>query len=410
MKRYTKPTAKEIERELASAESMEDFFGKDGIMARLFAKTMNSVLEAEMTNHLGYERHDNAGDNNGNTRNGNYSRRVKSSFGETEVEMPRDRQGAFEPKILPKYAKSTTNEFDNKIISLYAKGQSTRDITDTIRESYGVDLSPEMISHITDKLLPELKEWQDRPLDPTYLVIYLDCIHIKLRDEGKVESKAVYNCLGLTIEGKKEILGQWVTNESEGANFWLSVITDLQQRGVKDIFIACVDGLKGFKDAIHSVFPKTVVQRCVIHQIRYSLKYVSWKDKKEFMRDLKPVYQATNKKTGEEALLKLSEKWKAKYQISTKSWIDNWEDLSTYFDYPKEIRKLIYTTNIIEGYHRQIRKAIKTKGSFPTIQSVEKMLYMVNRNVEKKWNMPIRDWSQVLNQFMIRFEGRLQLQ
>ncbi|MDN3512731.1 MAG: IS256 family transposase, partial [Candidatus Jettenia sp.] len=349
---------------------------------------------------------DNSGDNNGNSRNGTYARKLKSSFGESEVEVPRDRKAEFEPKILPKYTKGTTNEFDNKIISLYAKGNSTRDIQDTIKDSYGVELSAEMVSHITDKILPELKEWQDRPLDPVYLIIYLDCIHIKIRTEGKVDSKAVYNCLGLNLEGKKEILGQWVTNESEGANFWLSVITDLQQRGVSDILIACVDGLKGFSDAIHSVFPKTIVQRCVIHQIRYSLKYVSWKDKKEFMNDLKPVYQATNKKIAEEALLTFTDKWKDKYNISTKSWLDNWEELSTFFEYPKEIRKLIYTTNIIEGYHRQVRKAIKTKGSFPTIESVEKMLYMVNRNISKKWDMPVRDWGLVLNQFMIRFEGR----
>jgi len=407
MKKYTNPTAEEIDRELMSATSLEDFFGKDGIMARLFSKTINRMLEAEMTNHLGYTKNDNSGDKSGNSRNGRYTRKIKSSFGGTSVDMPRDRNAEFVPTIIPKYAKSTTNEFDNKIISMYARGQSTRDIQNTMNELYGVELSPEMVSHITDKVLPMVKEWQNRPLEEIYPIVYLDCIHIKIRIDGRVEPRAVYNCLGITIDGKKEILGQWVSDGAEGSNFWLNVIADLQIRGVKDILIACVDGLKGFKEAIHSVFPETVIQRCIIHQIRYSLKYVSWKDKKEFMRDLRLVYEAVNKTTAEENLEKLALKWNDSYHLSVKSWEDNWQELSEYFDYPQEIRRLIYTTNGVEGYHRQIRKVIKTKSTFPTIESVEKMLYVITRNIEKKWTMPIRDWSKILNQFFIRFEGRL---
>lgn len=409
MKRYTSPTAEEIEKELDSAKSMEDFFGKDGIMSRLFTKTMNRMLEAEMTNHLGYEKNDVKGNNSGNSRNGSYHKKLKSSFGESNIEVPRDRNGIFEPEILPKYQRSTTNEFDNKIIALYARGQSTRDIQSTIAEAYGVDISAEMVSRITDKIIPEVAEWQNRQLEKVYPIIYLDCIHIKIRNENKVQTRAVYNCLAITLEGKKDVLGQWVSTEAEGANFWLQVITDLQQRGVEDILIACVDGLKGFKEAIQSVFPNTQVQKCIIHQIRNSLKYISWKDQREFLRDLKPIYQAINREIAEENLEKLEEKWGSKYQLSVNSWKTNWEELATFFEFPEEIRRIIYTTNIIEGYHRQIRKVIKTKATFPTIESVEKILYMITQNAEKKWTMPVRDWGKILNQLMIKFGDRINL-
>jgi transposase-like protein len=289
---------------------------------------------------------------------------------------------------------------------LYAKGVSTRDIQDTLAELYGVEVSPSTISKITDKVWEVVEAWQNRPLEAIYPIIYLDAIHVKLRQDGKVCNVAVYVVLGVNLKGYKDVLGHWVSDGAEGANFWLSVLSDLQNRGVQDIFIASVDGLTGFSEAIHAVFPETEVQRCIVHQIRNSLRYVSWKDRKEFVRDLKSIYQAPNREAAETNLLRLGEKWNDWYAIAVRSWERNWDELSTFFEYPAEIRRLIYTTNTIEGYNRQLRKVVKNKASFPTPQAVRKLLYLANVNISKKWTRPIVRWALILNQLAIRFEDR----
>jgi len=396
------PKAEELARELAQAKSMDDFYGKDGIFARVFAKTMEQMLEAELTEELGYEPYEEKGRNSGNSRNGHYTRKMRTSGGDAEIRVPRDRNGEFQSELL----KKNSNEIEQKVIAMYAKGTSTRDIQDMLHELYGISVSPETISKITDKVWPLVEQWQNRPLAPVYAIVFLDAMHIKLKRNGKIENVAVYNVLGVDLEGHKEILGHWIGDGGEGANFWLTVITDLQQRGVEDIFITAVDGLKGFFDAIHAVFPKTEVQRCIIHQIRHSLKYVIWEDKKAFVADLKTVYQANSREQAEANLLKLEEIWGEKYGAAIKSWRKNWEELTTFFEFPAEIRRLIYTTNIIEGYHRQLRKVIKNKPMFPSPQAVQKLLYLATRDITKKWSAPIKHWPLILNQLAIRFEDR----
>jgi putative transposase len=397
------PSAEEVARELGKATSIDDFYGKDGIFARLFSKTIEEMLEAELTSELGYERYKAKGRNSGNNRNGHYSRKMRTSGGDAEIKVPRDRNGEFQSALL----KKNSNEIEQKITAMYAKGMSTRDIQDMLAELYGIDVSPETISAITDKVWPLVEAWQNRPLAPVYAILYLDAIHIKLKRDGKIDNVAVYNVLGVGLDGHREILGHWIGDGAEGANFWLSVITDLQNRGVKDVFIAAIDGLTGFKDAIQSVFQKTQVQRCVIHQIRQSLKYVVWKDRKAFVADLKTVYQAATREKAEANLLQLEQNWGSKYGAAIRSWQNNWDDLATFFEFPKEIRRLIYTTNTVEGYHRQLRKVIKNKGSFPTEQSVRKLLYLATMNITKKWTAPIRNWPLILNQLAIRFENRM---
>lgn len=400
------PGAEEVQRELASAKSMDDFFGKEGIFARLFASTLEQMLEAELTEHLGYEPYEAKGRNSGNSRNGSYRKKVRTSAGETEVEVPRDRKGEYEPQVLKKYA-SNTNELEEKIIGLYAKGLSTRDIHDTLEDLYGVDISASTISTVTEKVWSLVESWQNRPLEAVYPVIYLDAIHFKIRREGKVSNTAVHIVLGVDVNGQRDILGHWVGDGAEGANFWLSVVTDLQARGVEDIFIACIDGLTGFKDAILAVFPRTRIQRCVIHQIRHTLKYVAWKERKAFVADLKTIYQAANREQAEAHLRLVADTWAEKYPISIKSWENNWEDLATMFDFPKEIRRLIYTTNMVEGYHRQLRQVTKTKAAFPNPEAARKLLYLVTQNIQRTWSMPVFNWPSILNQLAIRFDGRL---
>lgn len=399
------PNPEQLAHELASAESIDDFYGKDGIFARLFSKTIEQMLETELTEELGYEPYQAEGRNSGNSRNGHYTRKMRTSGGDADIRVPRDRNGKFQSELL----KKNSNEIEQKVIAMYAKGTSTRDIQDMLHELYGINVSPETISKITDKVWELVEAWQNRPLAPMYAIVYLDALHIKLKRDGKIENVAVYNVLGVDLEGKRDILGHWIGDGGEGANFWLSVITDLQTRGVEDIFITAVDGLAGFPDAIHAVFPKTKVQRCIIHQIRYSLKYVTWKDKKAFMADLKTVYQASTREEAEANLLKLEKTWGKKYAAAIRSWQNNWEELATYFEFPKEIRRLIYTTNTVEGYHRQVRKVIKNKPMFPTEQSARKLLYLATMDITKKWNAPIRNWPLILNQLAIRFEDRWQL-
>jgi transposase-like protein len=396
------PSAEEVAQELGKATSIDDFYGKDGIFAKLFSKTIEEMLEAELTSELGYERYDTEGRNSGNNRNGRYTRKMRTSGGDAEIKVPRDRNGEFQSALL----KKNSNEIEQKVIAMYAKGMSTRDIQALLTELYGIDVSPETISAITDKVWPLVEAWQNRPLAAIYSILYLDAIHIKLKKDGKITNIAVYNALGVDLDGHREPLGHWIGDGGEGANFWLSVITDLQTRGVQDIFIAAIDGLTGFKDAIQSVFPETKVQRCVIHQIRYSLKYVVWKDRKAFVADLKTVYQAATREEAEANLQKLEQTWKNKYAAAVRSWQNNWEDLSAFFEFPQEIRRLIYTTNTVEGYHRQLRKVTKNKGSFPTEQAVRKLLFLATMDITRKWTAPIRNWPLILNQLSIRFEDR----
>lgn len=396
------PSAEEVARELGKAKSIDDFYGKDGIFSRLFSKTIEEMLEAELSTELGYERYEAEGRNSGNSRNGHYTRKMRTSGGDAEIKVPRDRNGEFQSALLQK----NSNEIEQKITAMYAKGMSTRDIQELLTDLYGIDVSPETISAITDKVWPLVEGWQNRPLAPVYAMLYLDAIHIKLKRDGRIDNVAVYNVLGIDLDGHREILGHWVGDGGEGANFWLSVVTDLQNRGVQDVFLAAIDGLTGFKDSIQAVFPQAKVQRCVIHQIRNSLKYVVWKDRKAFVADLKTVYQAATQEEALSNLSRLEQTWSGKYGAAVRSWQNNWDDLATFFEFPKEIRRLIYTTNTVEGYHRQLRKVIKNKGSFPTEQAVRKLLYLATMDITKKWTAPIQNWPLILNQLAIRFEDR----
>jgi transposase-like protein len=399
------PSAERVQQELASARSLDDFFGKEGIFARLFASTIEQMLEAELTAHLGYEPYAPAGRNSGNSRNGKRTRSLRTSAGDTTITVPRDRGGTFQSSLLEPY-QTSTNELEDKIIGLYAKGMSARDIQATLKDLYGVEVSAATVSTVTDKVWHLVEAWQNRPLAAIYPIVYLDAIHLKLRRDGKVLNTAVYIVLGMDLEGQRDVLGHWVGDGAEGANFWLSVVSDLQARGVTDIFLACVDGLTGFKQAIQSVFPKTHIQRCIIHQVRQSLTYVTWKDRKAFARDLRAIYQAPTREAAETELLLLSEKWGQTYAVAVRAWETHWEDLATMFEYGAEIRRLIYTTNTIEGYNRQLRKVTKTKGAFPTAEAARKLLFLVTRDITRKWTMPPQNWACILNQLAIRFEGR----
>jgi transposase-like protein len=398
------PSLERIQHELGSATSIDDFFGKEGIFARLFAHTLEHMLEAELTTHLGYERHAAQGRNSGNSRNGTRPRTIRTSAGETTLQLPRDRNSSFQSPLLEAY-QTSTNELEDKIIGLYGKGMSARDIQDTLHEAYGVEVSPQTISTVTDKVWGLVEAWQNRPLAAIYPIVYLDAIHLKLRRDGRVQNTAVYIVLGVDLDGQRDVLGHWVGEGGEGANFWLSVVTDLQTRGVQDIFLACVDGLQGFSAAIHAVFPRTQIQRCIIHQVRHSLTYVAAKDRRVFVADLKAIYQAATREAAETRLLELGERWGERYAIAVRSWETNWDELATMFAYPAEIRRLIYTTNSIEGYNRQLRKVTKTKGAFPTEQAARKLLFLVTRDITRTWLTP-KSWTQILNQLAIRFADR----
>ena len=377
--------------------------GKDGILAPLIKQLTEAALEAEVESHIAND----VLNGNRNRKNGVNKKTIKDlSNGSFELETPRDRNGTFEPQIVKKHQTTISNEIEDKILSMYGLGMSYSDISSHIEEIYQVSISTATISAITDKIIDKVKQWQIRPLDSIYPFVWLDAIHYKIKDGGKYVSKAVYTVLGVNMDGKKDILGLYLS-ETEGANFWLSVLTDLNNRGLNDILIASVDGLKGFPEAIKTIFPKTEVQLCIIHQIRNSIRYVASKNHKEFMNDLKPVYQAVSKEAAEDALLALDEKWGKLYPIVLQSWNNKWENLSVYFKYPPEIRKVIYTTNIIESVHRQFRKLTKTKGAFPNENSLLKLLYMGIQNATKKWNMPMWNWNLTLSQLAIFFEGRL---
>lgn len=388
---------------LAQLKSGQSLTGKDGVFAPLLKEFIESALESELDGHL-----DDSERKKGNKRNGKKTKTIKSSSGALEINTPQDRQSTFDPQIIKKRQTILADSLESKILGLYGKGMSLRDISAQIEEMYDMEISHTVLSEITDRVLPQIKAWQNRPLEPLYTIVWLDAMFFKVRHEGKVKTRALYNILGIDKNGYKDLLGMYIS-ESEGANFWLQVLTDLQNRGLEDILIACTDNLKGFSEAILSVFPQTEVQSCIIHQIRNSLKYVASKDSKIFMADLKLVYKADTKELAEMALEKLAEKWSKKYPVVIDSWRRNWDKLSTYFAYTPSIRKLIYTTNAVEGFHRQLRKVTKTKGAFPSDQALMKLVYLASQQIMKKWNAPLQNWSLTVQQLAIKFEDRMSL-
>ncbi len=388
---------------LSQLKSGKSLTGEGGVFAPIIKEFLESALSAEMECHLDEEER-----SIGNKRNGKSSKTLKTSSGEITIETPQDRHSSFEPQIVKKRETILADNLAPQIIGLYGRGMSLRDISIHIQEMYDVEISATTLSGITDRVIPQVKEWQNRPLDEVYPIVWMDAMHYKVRDGGKVISRAVYNILAINKEGRKELIGMYIS-ESEGANFWLSVLTDLKSRGVKDILIACTDNLKGFSDAILSIYPETEIQKCVIHQIRNSLKYVASKDQKAFMKDLKKVYQSATKSQAEMELLNLEEAWGKKYPIVIKSWHENWEELTTYFEYDEHIRKIIYTTNAVEGFHRQIRKVTKTKGAFPSDMALMKLIYLATENISKKWTQPVRNWGLTIQQFCIKFGDRMKI-
>lgn len=393
-------TIKELARECETVEDVHT------MLKNLFKDTLQQIFEAEMDEHLGYKKHSPEGNNTGNSRNGYSKKTIQTKLGKTEIEIPRDRNGEFEPRIIKKY-QTTSNDLEDQIIAMYAKGMTTRDIEDHMRDIYGIDVSPVMVSKVTDKIMPMIAEWQSRPLERVYPIIYLDAIFFKVRKDNRIINKAAYSVLGINMAGQKDILGIWI-GENESASFWLGVCNDLKNRGVQDILIACKDGLSGFSEAINTVFPRTEIQLCIIHQIRNSLKYVPWKEQKELMADLKKVYQALTMEEAELAFEMFKEKWGKKHPVIIRSWEKNWLELTAYFKYPYEIRKLIYTTNIIEGYHRQLRKVTKTKTAYPTDEALKKIIYLATVEASRKWTVPIREWKSCISQFAIHFSDRLE--
>lgn len=383
----------------------EDLIGENGLLKQLTKRLLERAMQAEMTDHLGYEKHAPAAKKSENCRNGSYKKTVKGEFGNLDITVPRDRNASFEPIILPK-GESRFTGFDDKIISMYARGMTTRDIQAHLEEIYGVEVSPTLISQVTQAVTEEVTLWQNRPLDEVYPIVYLDAVRVKVRHDGRVINKAVYLAIAVTFDGVKEVLGMW-TAETEGAKFWLQVVTELKNRGVRDIFIACVDGLKGFPEAIEAVFPKTQVQLCIVHMVRHSLNFVSWKQRKEVADDLKQIYQAPTVQQAEANLEQFEAKWDTTHPTIGKSWRRNWERIIPLFSYPPEIRKAIYTTNAIESLNMSLRKVTKNRGHFPNDEAMFKLLYLALKNIAKKWTMPIREWKSALNQFTIMFEERM---
>ena len=394
-----------IDTLLKGYKNPDEIIGKNGLLKQLTKALLERALHAELTDHVGYQKHDPAGNNSGNSRNGNSKKKLKGEFGELDLETPRDRNGSFEPRIVAKNQTRFTG-FDDKIISMYSRGMTTREIEGHLKEMYGVEVSPTLISSVTEAVMEEVKAWQSRPLDETYAILYLDALRVKIRDGGHVQNKAIYVAIAVNMEGNKEVLGLWAA-ENEGAKFWLQILTDVQNRGAKDFFIACVDGLKGFPEAIESVYPRTEVQLCIVHLVRESLNYVNWKQRKEVAGDLRLIYQAG---TVEEAELRREEfagKWDATYPMVSQIWCRNWERIVPFFAYPGEIRKVIYTTNTIESLNMSLRKIIKMRGSFPNEDAAMKLLYLALRNASKKWTMPVQNWSGALNRFSILWPERM---
>lgn len=396
-----------IDELLKEYKGPESFWGETGIFAQLKKKIIERTLDAEIDNHLGYTKHDPKGHNSGNSRNGRGKKTIVVDSEQVELEPPRDRNGSFEPQLIPKRQKYFEG-FNDKILAMYARGMSVRDIQACLLDMYKIDVSEGLISQATEGVMEEVKAWQNRPLDSVYPIVFLDCIVVKSREEGKVCNRSVYLALGINMDGQKELLGIWIA-QTEGAKFWLGVITELANRGIKDIFIACVDGLKGFPEAIESIFPNTQIQLCIVHMIRNSVKYVNWKDRKLVCEDLKMIYKSATEQQAQLALDAFGKKWDSKYPTISQMWRKNWERVIPFFDYPEDIRKVIYTTNAIESINRSVRKVIKTKGAFPNDASILKIFYMALANISKKWTLPIRDWKAALSQFAIRFAGRFEL-
>jgi len=394
-----------IDNLLKDYKTPEEILGEDGLLKQLTKAVLERAMQAELSAHLGYEKHSAAGDNSGNSRNGKSKKTLKGEFGHLPIDVPRDRDSSFEPQIVPK-GQTRFSGFDDKILSLYARGMTTREIQSHLEEIYQVEVSPALISSVTDAVIEEVKVWQNRPLDALYPILYLDALIVKARDGAHIRNKAIYLAIGINLAGTKEVLGLWVA-QTEGAKFWLQIVTELKNRGVADIFIACVDGLKGFPEAIETVFPEAQVQLCIVHLVRHSLNYVGWKQRQEVALDLQHIYRAP---TREEAELKLSEfaqKWDSQFPTISKSWRANWERVTPFFAYPEDIRKVIYTTNAIESVNMSLRKIIKNRGSFPTDEAVLKLLYLALQNISRKWTMPIKQWKAALNRFAILFEDRM---
>ena len=396
-----------IDELLKDYQKPEDITGDDGLLKQLTKAILERALETEMTQELGYEKNERRGINGKNARNGTSRKTLKTDHGDLDLSIPRDRNSEFEPQIVKKGQRRFTG-FDDKILSMYARGMTTRDIQGHLEEIYGVEVSPKLISSVTDEILSEVKEWQNRPLDEVYPIVFFDAVRMKIRDEGRVINKAAYLAIGVDMNGIKDVLGIWI-ERNEGAKFWLSVFTELKNRGLQDILIACVDGLKGLPDAIESVYPQAEVQLCIVHMVRNSLKFVSWKDRKKIATDLKTIYRAATVDQAEDALKNFEERWDSRYPMISKSWRNNWSNIIPFFAYSEDIRKAVYTTNAIESLNNSLRKVTKTRNSFPSDEAAIKLLYMGLKNIMKKWTMPIRNWNLAIHQFSIHFEGRLRL-
>ena len=394
-----------IDQLLKDYQSPEDVLGENGLLKQLTKALLERAMQAELTHHLGYDKHDSKGNHSGNSRNGKSKKTLKGDFGTLPIDVPRDRNASFEPQIVPK-GQTRFEGFDDQILSLYARGMTTRQIQQHLQEIYQVEVSPSLISTVTDAVIDEVRAWQSRPLEALYPVVYFDCLRVKIRDGAHILTKAIYLAIGLTRDGQKEALGIWVS-PTEGAKLWMGVMTELKNRGVADILIACVDGLKGLPEAIEAVFPQVQVQQCIVHQVRASLSYVGWKERKTVGADLKAIYTAPTREAGEQRLEEFAAKWDLQYPMISKQWRLNWERLAVFYSYPAEIRKVIYTTNAIESVNDGLRRVIKNRGSFPSDEAALKLLYLALQNLSQKWTMPVKDWRAALNQFAILFDGRL---
>jgi len=396
-----------LDQLLEHCDKPEDLLAQGGFLHQLTGRLVERMLEGEMTDHLGYEKNAPAGRGTGNSRNGHSKKTLRSEQGNVQIEVPRDRGGTFEPQIVPKHERRLP-ALNDKILSLYARGMTTREIQGHLEELYHTEISPTLISNVTASVLEDVKAWQARPLEALYPILFLDAINVKVRDEGQVQRRAVYLALGINLDGEKELLGLWMAPR-EGAKFWLQVLTELQNRGVEDILICCVEGLSGFSEAIEAVFPQTLVQQCIVHMVRNSLNYVAWKDRKTVAKDLRAIYRAPTEAAGREALKAFAEQWDGRYPTLSRSWRQHWDALSVFYAYPAEIRRVIYTTNAIESVNRQMRKILKTRGALPSDEAVFKLMYLALQRISKKWTRPISNWAGALNRFAIEFEGRVPL-
>lgn len=393
---------------LAECETPEDVLGQNGLLKDLTKRLLERAMDGELSEHLGYDKNDSSGNGSGNSRNGKSKKTIKGEFGEVTIETPRDRNGSYEPDIIKKHQSRFTG-FDDAIISMYSRGMTTREISGHLEDIYGVEVSADLISNVTAEVLKDVSEWQSRPLDSVYPIVYLDALFIKVRESGQVKNRAIYLAIGVNMKGLKEVLGIW-TQDTEGAAFWHQVLADLNNRGVKDILIACVDGLKGFPDAIRAVFPETQVQHCIVHLVRNSTRFVTWKERRTIAAELKEIYRSPNAKAARQALDTFAEKWDPVYPMISKSWNEKWDEIVPFLAYPEDIRRAIYTTNAIESLNSNLRKVTRNRGAFPNVESAEKILYLAVQRLSERWTMPIKEWGKAINQFAILFEGRVPME